>query len=709
MSVVATVFTASFRDVVVEELSGAIAKDYASEICRFHRIQASPGFHRAVAYVKGVLEGLPGLSVRVEEFVADGRTRRGLWTAPLGWQVRDGELSLVKPRREVLVRFDETPTCVVAHSQRADVEAQLVYVGEGTRDKDYRGLKVEGRIVLATGRAWEVHRQAVLRRGALGVIHYPPFERRAGRPDLVPYEGIWPRVEEAARVGFAFSVSGRVGEMLRRLVAQEREVVVHARVEAELFVGRQQVLTATISGSEYPHEEVLLIAHLCHPRPGANDNASGSALLMEMARTISTLIEEARLPRPLRTIRFLWVPEFYGTIAYLQAHPELAYHALSGINCDMVGENPALCGGVLILHRTPDSLPSYINDLLEHLLEEAASDSRLISLGGGRRPFHFRVEGFHWGSDHLMLVDASVGVPCPMLNHWPDAFYHSSEDAPDKIDPTQLRRVGYAALMATLIQAYAEPADAMFIASEVHARAQHRLAQATQQIIRRAVRLAKEPGQGPAVARCLRRGMHILRWVVRREVAALKSVLLLAQRDTHLSNFIAGLCDSMERARQAEVKKLRQIEDLLCTSIGYNPPRKLTLLKRERETMQIIPLRQFRWPLSFRELLRMAPPKEAEWLRQQRDKRRHFVELAIELTNFADGHLTLHDILLALEAEFGEEADVDTVNHLTRLLEELELLELRRGDKTEINQRKVTLRNEPFPGVEPPAPAGGGP
>jgi len=683
------VFTASFRDVVVEELSGAIAKNYAAEISRFHRIQASPGFHRAVAYVRGVVNRLPGVSVKVEEFVADGRSRRGLWTAPLGWQVNGGELRLVKPRKEVLARFDETATCVVAHSQRADVEAQLVYVGEGTRDKDYKGLNVEGRIVLATGRAWEVHREAVFKRGALGVVHYLPFERRAGRPDLVPYEGIWPRGEESAQVGFAFTVSGRVGEMLRKLVAKEREVVVHAKVEAELFIGRQQVLTATIEGNEYPDEEILLIAHLCHPRPGANDNASGSGLLMEMARTISTLIDEGKLPKPLRTIRFLWVPEFYGTIAYLQAHPELAYHALSGINCDMVGENPDLCGGVLTLHRTPDSLPSYINDLLEHMLEEAAGDSRLISPGGGRRPFHFRVEGFDWRSDNLMLVDASVGIPCPMLNHWPDAFYHSSEDTPDKIDPTQLQRVGYAALMATLIQAYAEPADAMFIASEVHSRAQRRLAQATQQIIRQAIKIASEPGQGPAMARRLRRGMRMLRWVVRREVAALKSVLLLAQRDIHLSSFITGLCESLDRARQAEVKKLRQVEDLLCAAIGYNPPRKLTLLKREREAMQVVPLRSFRWPLYFRELLRMASPQEAEWLRQQKEKRSHFVELMMELTNFADGHLTLHDILLALEAEFGEEADADTVIRLTRLLEGLKLLQLKGGEEAPTkNQRK---------------------
>ena len=275
-------FHTKFRDVIIEELSGAIAKDFVAEITRFHRIQASPGFHDAIYYVKQVIDQFPGISTHVETYPADGKTRTWEWTAPMGWRIADGELRLVNPKPEILARFSETPVSVVAHSQKADVTAPLVYVEDGTREKDYRKVYVKGKIVLATGRPSLVHKEAVYKHGALGHIYYPPLERRTKHPTLVSYQGIWPNAKEKDKVGFAFSVSGKVGTRLRRLIETEHEVLVHAKVDAELFKGEQRVLTAVIEGREFPTEEVALIAHLCHPRPSANDNASGSALLMEL-------------------------------------------------------------------------------------------------------------------------------------------------------------------------------------------------------------------------------------------------------------------------------------------------------------------------------------------------------------------------------------------------------------------------------------------
>jgi hypothetical protein len=45
---------------------------------------------------------------------------------------------------------------------------------------------------------------------------------------------------------------------------------------------------------------------------------------------------------------------------------------------------------------------------------------------------------FSGGSDHVPLVDPAVGVPCPMLIQWPDRYYHSSSDTPDRTDPRSL-------------------------------------------------------------------------------------------------------------------------------------------------------------------------------------------------------------------------------------------------------------------------------
>jgi hypothetical protein len=45
---------------------------------------------------------------------------------------------------------------------------------------------------------------------------------------------------------------------------------------------------------------------------------------------------------------------------------------------------------------------------------------------------------FSGGSDHYVLIDPATGVPCPMLIQWPDRYYHSSHDTPDKTSPASL-------------------------------------------------------------------------------------------------------------------------------------------------------------------------------------------------------------------------------------------------------------------------------
>ncbi len=671
-------FHTKFHQVIIDELSGTIAKQYISEIIRYHRIQASPGFHDAIYYVKEVLDQFPGITTKIETFPADGKTRTWQWTAPLGWRIADGELRLIRPKKELLARFSEVPVSVVAHSQTADVTAPVIYIEDGTREKDYRRVDVKGKIVLTTGRAQEVQQEAVYGRGALGTIHFPSLERRTEHPNLIPYLGIWPNAEEKDKVGFAFAVSGQIGTRLRSLIETEPEVVVHAKVDAELFKGEQRVLTAVIEGQEHPTEEIALIAHLCHPRPSANDNASGCALLMELARTITTLIQDEKLPRPLRTIRFLWVPEFFGTISFLHAHPEFAHRAISAINCDMVGQNPSVCGGTLNLIRTPDSLPSFINDLLSYHLSAAAKEPQLMEPDGSSQPFHFETKGFDWRSDHFMFVDSTIGIPCPMLNHWPDAFYHSNLDTIDKCDTTILQRVGYAVLMATLTQAYAESDDAMFLATQVHAHAHTRITQTTQKYIHEAILAIAKSDQGALLARILRKAMESIRQITRRESMALQSVKTLNPRDSELHAFIDTMVEDLSQERQEEIRKLRNVEDLLSRSIGYAPLKRLVLRKKEREAKSIIPRRKFHGPLYYTDLLRNTSSENKEWLRSRQKDQSSFVEVLIELTNFMDGHRNLYEILTALEAEFGEVADIENVDRFIRILTSLELIEIQK-------------------------------
>jgi hypothetical protein len=93
-------------------------------------------------------------------------------------------------------------------------------------------------------------------------------------------------------------ISGRRAQELRALICQGKTLRVHAVVDARLVPGHLEVVTGLIPGAMYPDEEIIVTAHLDHYKPGANDNASGSAAILEMARLGE--LSKTRTPPPLR-------------------------------------------------------------------------------------------------------------------------------------------------------------------------------------------------------------------------------------------------------------------------------------------------------------------------------------------------------------------------------------------------------------------------
>ncbi len=167
--------------------------------------------------------------------------------------------------------------------------------------------------------------RAVTQRGALGVVttwSVPGFDAANRLPGDFPSQVGWSGIQ-AAPAGqpgrFAFLISSRRAQEVKALM-KRGPIRVRAAVDAELAPGSLDIVSGLIPGTAAGGEEVVISAHLDHHKPGANDNASGSAAILEMARTMRNLIEAKRLPPPQRTIRFLWVPEYSGTWAWFSRH-----------------------------------------------------------------------------------------------------------------------------------------------------------------------------------------------------------------------------------------------------------------------------------------------------------------------------------------------------------------------------------------------------
>jgi hypothetical protein len=629
------------RDLLHEALSGEVAKDHVIQITRHHRIQGSRGYRDAANYVLGQLRayGFSDDEAWIESFPSDGRIRYQTWQSPSGWDIDRAELRLVEPFDERLVGYPEVGMSVITYSNPGDVTAELVWVGAGTGDTDYEGKDVAGKFVLATGYGGEVHRHAVLRHGAAAVVAYLDDYRAKEHPDIIQYTGMWPRTEELERVTFGFNISNRQGERLRALLESGQRVVLHGQVEG---IGLEpyfmDVVVARVEGSVRPDEELVFSAHLDHPKESANDNASGSAAILDIARTMRQLVASGRMERPDRSLRFIWIPEWYGTQAYLDAHPEMAGPAIGGtwlanMNMDMVGENLELLHSKMILTRTPASLPSAVNDVVADMARMVDGMS-VRTPRGSLSAFNWRVTPYSGGSDHMQFIDRKI--PGVMIGHSPDYTHHTSDDTPDRVDPVELERAEILATAATLFLASLSEAEALDLVDLVGANSLRRLGAAT-----RKGRTLSGTEAGSALALAAD-------W----ERQTVESVLAF-----HDSPAVGAAVHSW-------TSRLTALEESILADQALDRAAEPSDLSPADDR---VPLRLTRGPLDFALPASGLDLEAAAWYGTP-----DFPfggDVRFELVNFIDGRRTITEIRNALSAEFGPVNTGDVARYVEDLVE----------------------------------------
>ncbi len=455
------------------EVDGVAALETVRELGRYHRVQGSPGYAAAAELIrqKAIAAGLSDGSI--EHFPADGKTKYAHFLSHVGWTPVSASLEEVKPTPRLIESFPDLPVAIADYSQDADVTAELVDVGAGTSPKDYDSRDVRGKIVLADGPLPLVHRLACEERGAAGFLSDFPNQVTpwAGDDrDLIRWGHLSPY---QLRNRFAFMISKRQAAELRERLAGGARIVLRARVAAKMVPATYDVVVATIPGTDPKAGEVVMTAHLCHESAGANDNASGSAAILEVARALSSALSRKTLPRPARTIRFLWVPEITGSQAYLVRHPEVVARLVGGVHMDMVGGLLSTTKGTFHVSRTAETLPHVANVIAEAWFDQVVAASARYAEGlnptgygqgqgnsyagfvwppGSREMFLGDVRGLSMGSDHEVFQAAGFRVPMVYLHDYPDVTIHTQKDQPENLDATKLGRVAYlgAGLVYTL-------------------------------------------------------------------------------------------------------------------------------------------------------------------------------------------------------------------------------------------------------------------
>jgi len=599
------------------------------------------------------------------------------------WAALTAELWLVEPQAQKLTSLDMVPLCLIQDSRSADIQAEVVDVGEGISADDYEGKDVKGKIVLCSGYEGQVNHEAVHLRGAGGIIDY-----RSLYPDDDPDNVSWGAFGQLLRKSpekytFGFMVSPRQGHQLRRLLLEGKRVVIRAHVETKLYPGKLDVVSAVIPGRERPGEEILLLAHLFefYYMQGANDNSSGSACILEAARALNALIKSGKIPPPRRSIRFFWEPEGLGTYAYLEKYPESKSRFKAVIDMDMVGEGHRQCGSIFDVLVTPDSLPHFFSDvvgiLAEYIKDKSGYGQRmptasfpelLASPSGSRDPFYCDVIHFN----PRPYNESWLSVPHILFHCAPDPFYHSIEDRPDKCDPTQLGRAALLGAEAAYYMANVGPQDVPALSSAVLAAGEGRLAGDK----RRALELLAHSDK-TSVHRNHKEALNILRCGFEREEGALLSIGTYIGLSDVEKVGLKGLLSGNQATLSTSVESYYSY---LCRSMNIKKARPSPEAE-EMRLARLVPKRLLglKFSTDFQFLERSLGDEDIE--KKLLINKAGFT-VRWEALNFVDGRRSVLGIRNALSAEFSPvEVSLEMVEQYLKVLEKAGVVVLKETKK----------------------------
>ena len=451
------------------------------------RLTGNEAFNTSIQYVADALEAA-GYVPR-DQAGADARLTYRMERRPMGrqaWEPVDGALDLVSPAGDVQVlRFETNRSMVAINSYSTPtggVEAEVVFVGDGAAE-DFKDVDVRGKIVLGETRVSALFREAVVNRGAVGVLAYNPWDlhRPQEYQHSIQFTSI-PNDSAANSWGVLLSYAAH-----RQLVQALDRGPVRAKVtiDTRFTRGDELTLVADVHGTTYPTERFVFSAHL--DEPGANDNASGVAALAEGARVLAELVQTGRIS-PARTITMMWGSEIRSTGRYLSEDSVRAAGVRWGISLDMVGEDTEKTGGTFLIEKMPDpsavwtrgsdqhtewgGRPLSVDDLTPHYLNDfvlgRCNDQAEVT------GWVVQTNPYEGGSDHVPFLRA--GKPGLLLWHFTDVFYHTDGDRPDKVSAQTLVNVGTCALLSAVALTSADGAIARRAIEELKQAALSRLA-----------------------------------------------------------------------------------------------------------------------------------------------------------------------------------------------------------------------------------------
>ena len=438
---------------VVRRFSASRARRNTVALWEKGRWMDAPAIQGAARAAAALLRDAGIENAHVEDLPADGKSAVNGWFMPIAWTVKEARLETAARggNRLVLADYAANPQSIAMYSPSTPggkwVEGEVLAAAE----LPDAARRVKGRFVLLeTGRGSQEINERAARHGALALLTItdnPIAEASRYLNYSVPLYATRQCVP-------VFSLSPDTVRRLRAQLAVDPRLRLRARVRAKRHAGTLPLVTGSV-GSGGP--ELFICGHI--DEIGAQDNASGCGVAIEMLRVLQQLLRASRVAPQQRAIRFFFSSEVRGVQWWLAQQKRLP-NFLGGINLDMVAAKPTPESGGKMRVLTGFAHRPHFAD---HLIREAAAVADR------------EVGGMLSAEGHATVSDGVFGIYKPggfvSLEQKTGPTYHSSADTPATLRARSLRWTGTAALAFLYRLSRLDNRESLRLASRIHKQA----------------------------------------------------------------------------------------------------------------------------------------------------------------------------------------------------------------------------------------------
>ncbi|NOR76775.1 MAG: hypothetical protein GQ525_16655, partial [Draconibacterium sp.] len=283
----------------------------------------------------------------------------------------------------------------------------------------------------------------------------------------------------------------------------------------------------------------------------------------------------------------------------------------------------------------------------------------IIAPSGSDDPFYYQIEQHYGSSDHEVFNHWSTHVPGVMLITWPDLYYHTSEDIPNKLDPTQLKRATIIAAAGAYTIASADEDMAISIANTSFSYASKRMGV---ELARAFDELQKSNSEN-FEAICKKVNSY-LEAATNNERATLLSISELEPHSEKLQSHLSLLVESLEQNYETNGTLLKSQMKIVASKLGVNTPL-LNLSKLEKNADEIIPV-----PADILKESGFGIERTIRELSKETIDKYSYRSIAstTELCALINGNNSVLDIKKMLDTQYKKESDLqDIINYLELL------------------------------------------